>query len=67
MARFLRNTGLLKQILKGQGFHDKNDERERYYNIKMEVGVVSEICYGMLKSCLQILYKKAASKVFNLK
>ena len=102
-ARFLRNTGLFKQNLNGQGLPDKtvdlgdeygkiplvtigdsafprfscllknfnrntNDERERYYNIKMNsVRVVTENCYGMLKSRWRILYKKAESRVFNLK
>ena len=45
-----------------------NDERERYYYIKMNSGrFVTENCYGMLKSRWRILYKKAESKVFNLK
>ena len=45
-----------------------NDERERYYNIKMNSArVVTENCYGMLKIHWRILYKKAESKVFNLK
>ena len=45
-----------------------NDERERYYNIKMNSArVVIENCYGMLKSRRRILYKKAESNVFNLK
>ena len=44
------------------------DERERCYNIKMNSALVlTGNCYGMLKSCWQILYKKAESKVFNLK
>ena len=101
-ARFLRNTGLFKQILNRQGVPDKtidlgdehgkipsvtigdsafprfswlvknfncntNDERKRYYNIKMDSGRVTENCYGMLKSRWRILYRKAESKVFNLK
>ena len=99
-AKFLRNTGLLKQILNGQGLPDKtihsgeeydkiplvtigdfrlswplknfncntNDERERYYNTKMNsTRVVIENCYGMLKCRWWILHKKAESKVFNLK
>ena len=93
-ARFLRNTGLFKQILNGQSFPDKtvdlrdeyrkiplaivgdsafprfswllknfncntNNERERYYHIKINsTRVVTENCYGMLKSRWQILYKK---------
>ena len=101
-ARFLRNTGLFKQILNAQGLPDKtvdlgdeygkitlvtigdsafprfswllknlncntNDERERYYNIKMNSArVVTENCYGMLKRRWRILYKKAESTVFNL-
>ena len=45
-----------------------NDERESYYNINMNSArVVTENCYGMLKSRWRILYKKAESKVFNLK
>ena len=44
-----------------------NDERKRYYNIKMDSGRVTENCYGMLKSRWRILYRKAESKVFNLK
>ena len=36
-----------------------NDERERYCNIKMNSArVVTENCYGILKSCWRILYKK---------
>ena len=102
-ARFLRSTGLFKQILNGQGLPDKtvdlgdeygkiplvtigdsafprfswllnnfncntNDERERYYNIKMNsTRVVTENYYGMLKSRWRIPYKKAESKIFNLK
>ena len=102
-ARFLRNTGLFKQILNEQGLPDEtvylgdeygkislvtigdsaftrfpwllknlnyntNNERERYYNIKVNsAGVVTQNCYGMLKSRWQILYKKAESKVFSLK
>ena len=85
-VRFLRNTGLFKQILNGQGLPDKtvalgdeygkiplvtigdsaflrfscflknfnrniNDERENYYNIKINnARIVTENCYGMLKS-----------------
>ena len=85
-TRFLRNTGLFKQILNGQGLPNKtvgfrdeygkiplvtiggsaflrfswllknfncntNDEQETYYNIKMNgARVVTENCYGMLKS-----------------
>ena len=100
-ATFLRNTGLFKQILNGQGLPDKTvdlgneygkiplvtirdsafprfswlrknfnyntkDERERYYNIKMNsTRVVTENCNGMLKSLWRILYKKAESRVFN--
>ena len=45
-----------------------NDERERYYDIKMNSArVVTVNCYGMLKSHWRILYKKAESKVFNVK
>ena len=45
-----------------------NDEREGYYSIKMNSArVVTENCYGMLKSRWRILYKKKESKVFNLK
>ena len=93
-SRFLRNTGLFKQILNGQGLPDKtvdlrdeyskiplvtigdsafprfswllknfncntNDERGRYYNIKMDnARVVTENCYDMLKSRWRIFYKK---------
>ena len=36
-----------------------NNERERYYHIKINsTRVVTENCYGMLKSRWQILYKK---------
>ena len=85
-ARFLRNTGLFKQILNEEGLSDEtvdlgdeyckiplvtvgdsafprfswlltnfncdtNDEWKRYYNIKMNSArVVTENCYGMLKS-----------------
>ena len=45
-----------------------NDERERYYIKKPNnARVVRENCYGMFKSRWRILYKKAESKVFNLK
>ena len=45
-----------------------NDERERYYIKKSNnARVVRENCYGMFKSRWRILYKKAESKVFNLK
>ena len=45
-----------------------NDERERYYSIKViNARVVTENCYGILKSCWRILYKKVELKIFNLK
>ena len=44
-----------------------NNEREKYYNIKMKsAGAVTEICYGVL-SCWLYLYKKVQPKVFNLR
>ena len=45
-----------------------NNERKRYYNIKVKsVRAITENCCGMLKRRCQILYKKAESKVFDLK
>ena len=44
-----------------------NNEREKYYNIKIKsAGAVIEICYGVLSRWL-ILYKKVQSKLFNFK
>ena len=43
-----------------------NDERERYYNIKTNSArVVTENCYGMLKSRWRVLYKKCRIKGFQ--
>ena len=61
-STFPRPSWLLKNFNS-----NTNDEREKYYNIKMKSArAVTEICYGVLSRWL-ILYKKEQSKVFNFK
>ena len=54
-------------LRKNFNYNTKDErERNRYYNIKMNsTRVVTENCYGMLKSLWRIYYKKAESRVFN--